>query len=509
VSERLHRLVMKAFRGVPGELPVDFGEGRSMAVFGDNGTGKSTIADALEWYFTGQIELLSHEGRQHAIRNVTNGSAPTVVEVVTNGSLGGTISSEQAPAAGICQLSRKETFLLRGRTLADFINKTKSEKWKALAEILGLEEIEGLRQDLERAHNDLRKDAKTAGQEFKACSESLGLPAKGLAEETLLAKIREACEGAGVSPPSSLQNVGDETWQPSVVSNRNPSTHATDLQALGSALDGLPPPAFDMSAVDAWNQMLSSAQAADVSRLGLLQEADSFLQSSPDGSSCPLCGQSMPREELVQQVRDAVTGLREAAKELDDRRSDLQQVSDELSAAETRRQTLGDRARALELSFPQLPTSPRDVLRACLRERKPVAPAALTDFARSLAQWDNAARQGCQDVPPPASDTDQNAILELATLCEKSKGWIRAQNNATRLEKARGFASQILKAYQERQTAYVSKILQQISGRVADIYEKLHPGEGLTGTPSSPGRPKALSWRSTFTARASVLRTGF
>ena len=53
MSERLHRLVMKAFRGVPGELPVDFGEGRSMAVFGDNGTGKSTIADALEWYFTG------------------------------------------------------------------------------------------------------------------------------------------------------------------------------------------------------------------------------------------------------------------------------------------------------------------------------------------------------------------------------------------------------------------------------------------------------------------------
>ena len=63
MSERLHRLAMKAFRGVPGELVVDFGEGQSMAVFGDNGTGKSTIADALEWYFTGQIELLTHEGR--------------------------------------------------------------------------------------------------------------------------------------------------------------------------------------------------------------------------------------------------------------------------------------------------------------------------------------------------------------------------------------------------------------------------------------------------------------
>src|SRR3989304_96776 len=94
---------MKAFRGVPGELPVDFGEGRSRAVFGDNGTGKSTIADALEWYFTGQIELLSHEGRQQAIRNVTNGSATTAVEVVTNGSLGGTISSEQGSPSSVAR----------------------------------------------------------------------------------------------------------------------------------------------------------------------------------------------------------------------------------------------------------------------------------------------------------------------------------------------------------------------------------------------------------------------
>ena len=39
---------------------------------------------------------------------------------------------------------RRETFLLRGRTLADFINKTKTEKWKALVEILGLDAIESL-----------------------------------------------------------------------------------------------------------------------------------------------------------------------------------------------------------------------------------------------------------------------------------------------------------------------------------------------------------------------------
>ena len=83
---------MRAFRGVPGEMTVDFGKGDSIVIYGDNGTGKSTIADALEWYFTGEIELLSHEGRQHAVRYVGGEcDGVTSVEVVTNGSLGGKV----------------------------------------------------------------------------------------------------------------------------------------------------------------------------------------------------------------------------------------------------------------------------------------------------------------------------------------------------------------------------------------------------------------------------------
>ena len=89
MTERLQRLVMHAFRGVPGEMTVDFGKGESIVVYGDNGTGKSTIADALEWHFTGEIELLSHEGRQHAVRYVGGESnGVTSVEVETNGALG-------------------------------------------------------------------------------------------------------------------------------------------------------------------------------------------------------------------------------------------------------------------------------------------------------------------------------------------------------------------------------------------------------------------------------------
>ena len=156
-------------------MTVDFGNGESTVVYGDNGTGKSTIADALEWYFTGEIELLSHEGRQHAVRyvggdddgrHIGRGAAPAARSA-------GKVVFPDERTPDMFEALRRETFLLRGRTLADFINKTKTEKWKALVEILGLDAIESLREDLQRARNDLRKTSKAADEEVRVYRRAL------------------------------------------------------------------------------------------------------------------------------------------------------------------------------------------------------------------------------------------------------------------------------------------------------------------------------------------------
>src|SRR5258706_10981300 len=176
---------MHAFRGVPGEMTVDFGKGESIVVYGDNGTGKSTIADALEWYFTGGIELLSHEGRQHAVRCVGGEvDGVTSVEVFTNGTLGGKVVLPDERNPETFHAIRREAFLLRGRTLADFINKTKTEKWKALVEILGLDAIESLREDLQRARNDLRKIFKAAEEEVRTYRQALASGSEDVSHDT-------------------------------------------------------------------------------------------------------------------------------------------------------------------------------------------------------------------------------------------------------------------------------------------------------------------------------------
>ena len=208
MTERLHRLVMRAFRGVPEEMAVEFGEGQSIAVYGDNGTGKSTIADALEWYFTGQIELLSHEGRQHAVRCLGGqAGGVTSVDVLTSGALGGRGTFPDERQAEAFESTSRETFLLRGRTLADFINKTKTEKWKAVAEILGLDAIESLREDLQRARNELRKEAKAAQEMLEACRQAMASGGQDLTEQAVLGNLQQICGMLGVEAPADRKSV--------------------------------------------------------------------------------------------------------------------------------------------------------------------------------------------------------------------------------------------------------------------------------------------------------------
>lgn len=108
--DKLLNIKMQAFRGVPTDLVVDLEGGRSIVVYGDNATGKSTIADAVEVFFTGNVELLTREGREHALRHLNaQASLKTMVSVATSGTLGGSVSyPDELP--GPRRIPEQETF---------------------------------------------------------------------------------------------------------------------------------------------------------------------------------------------------------------------------------------------------------------------------------------------------------------------------------------------------------------------------------------------------------------
>ncbi len=494
MTERLQRLVMRAFRGIPGEMTVDFGKGDSMVIYGDNGTGKSTIADALEWYFTGGIDFLSHEGRQHAVSYVggERGEA-TSVEVFTNGSLGGKIVIPDERSVETFQAIRRETFLLRGRTLADFINKTKTEKWKSLVEILGLEAIENLREDLQRARNELRKLSKAGDEEVRSYRRALGSGSDDVSDDMVLGSLQQICTMLGVDPPQTLDQAIDPSWLTAAAGASAAVSKGSDRERLLAEIKTLSPPAFDRRAVEAWNELVSSDRAKLLPRASLVREAKRLFETgSTDKGRCPLCGQKVDDTSLAQRIERALADVMAASRDLESVRDSVAQLADDLEAAHDLRRSIHTRGSAMELELPPVPDLPHVVLSNSVEALAPVTVDAIASAVSDLRKWDRSAGTiagKASSAEPGSRDTQ---LVMLAALCQQVNAWRVAEKKAARAHRALALAERVFDAYQSRQKDDLTELLKQISLRVARIYATLHPGENLDAVSVEPWTAKGI-----------------
>jgi energy-coupling factor transporter ATP-binding protein EcfA2 len=485
---------MRAFRGVPGEMVVDFGKGESIAVYGDNGTGKSTIADALEWYFTGEIELLQHEGRQHAVRHVGGERDDvTSVEVVTSGSLGGkaTFPEERTPES--LQATRRETFLLRGRTLADFINKTKTEKWKALVEILGLDAIESLREDLQRARNDLRKEAKTSDEQVESCRRALSSEGETVTRETVLESLQQICSMLGVDAPSSFDEVIDPAWITAAIgASATAAEQPSERESLLAEIKALSPPSVDTRGLEAWNRLVVTDPGKLLARTSLVREAKRLVDTGSLDGRCPLCGQKVDEKTLARNIERALVELLEASQDLESARDALSQQADDLSTALDRRRSIHARAGAQSLDLPPLPALAQGSLIDSVEALARVDVDAITAWLAEIKKWDRAAGKLAQKESRSKPGTRDTQLVMLAALCQQVKTWRTAERRSERARKALGLADRIFDAYQTKQKEDLATLLTQISHRVAEVYSALHPGEDLAGVSIEPWTAKGV-----------------
>ena len=316
-------------------MTVDFGKGESIVVYGDNGTGKSTIADALEWYFTGQIELLSHEGRQHAVRYV--GGEATASPRSRSSRTARSAGRLSSPTSGTPRRSTRSG--AKPSCFADAPLQISSTRPKRRS---------GRRWSKSSAWTLSRTFEKT----FSARGTSFARrpkPRKKRSEPTVEPWLRDprkspttrfspissrSAECSVSMPPQSLDQVVDPSWLTAAVGASAAVSEASDRESLLAEIKTLSPPAFDRSALDAWNDLVSSDRARLLPRASLVREAKRLFDTgSIDKGRCPLCGQKVDRQDLARRIESALVDVMEASRDLERVRDPVAQQADDLEAA--------------------------------------------------------------------------------------------------------------------------------------------------------------------------------
>lgn len=176
---KIKRISLTGLRGVKGklELPLDK---KSILFYGDNGSGKSSIADVFEWFYFDRVDHLSNEeiGRNilDAMKNFSlepsvspsfniefTDQALNAERTISlkKGALTATFSNNSPNFNEYLEVSRKENLILRYRNLGEFILSSKTAKLEKLSEIIGFGELIKTRAALKKALNDLNKEMKS------------------------------------------------------------------------------------------------------------------------------------------------------------------------------------------------------------------------------------------------------------------------------------------------------------------------------------------------------------
>ena len=333
---------ISGIRGIKNTINLPLNE-KSVLLYGDNGTGKSSISDSIEWLYTDKISHLSNEEivLKDALRN-SYISKPDVSKISISFNKKLNISKSlyfereklvhklsNSPNSSFSKYlddSKNENLLLRYQSLRDFIDQTKSDKLRYLSDIIGFSDVTKIKDILKRTFNSIKNEIKN--QNFEA--------QRATQEKTLISKI-----GAAVSQEKDLFKTINEIILPlktgitvssfkdidSVLnhikksSNTKQSTELKSLEDINKMLSTLKSeiPLFTNEYQKYFNEFNKAAKdiksIIQASLYELLKSGEVVLNKKyHKENSCPLCLQTKNLDELKTDIQKRLEGIEDYLK---------------------------------------------------------------------------------------------------------------------------------------------------------------------------------------------------
>lgn len=343
---RIKTLTARCLRGIR-EATLPF-EKRSVVLLGENGSGKSSFVDALEFFFTGQVSHLEgaqaistfrhaphiHFSRGDAAVEVEFDQPPGVVSRTFRG-----LSSLPTELQNHIELGARSTFILRRKNLLDFILAQPAPRYQQLATIIGVDDLDKVERGLMHAQHDSLAEKESLDRQVQEVAGSLSklLGEKVVTDEQTLAALNRKLAALQQPPIESFDEV--EARKVAIVAQaRSPADiqRATRVQGALHTLDELQ---SNMAFLDEhrrfWEEVEALQQDAEHLRQFLFQQvlkSSRRLISDFELDRCPVCLQAIDREVLLTS--------------LDRRIKDAEQIAQKASEIRALRAALVEQVRA-------------------------------------------------------------------------------------------------------------------------------------------------------------------
>jgi energy-coupling factor transporter ATP-binding protein EcfA2 len=489
---RIEIVGLSWFRGAADPIALDL-DCKSIVVYGENGSGKSSFVDAIEYVLRGgKIGHLSHEysGKRQE-KGVINTHAPQGskveirigfkdgCELKTDIKRNGSFASAGGGAAVMSTWEYQRT-VLRQDELANFIRETKGDKYSALLPLLGLHQME-------IAAENLRQLAKAVEQQtkLKDMQASLSEISKRRKEvfgaatgDQILKRIGELhtkyCEASDTTDPLSLCDETETALKTRINSFTAEQKKHLVLQDISrSELKE------HLKAVRSAGLKLAGEVEPFISeKLEVLESAGAFSDrlGEEEYITCPACGRRISAEDFRTHVKlekerlqgtiDVFEKLKEARETLSDT---IKTLKTNLRKPDLRSWRDDTANRSLAENFTYADGLKAEVFRASSGENE--LKAVEDNLFPLLLAASLAAQKGPTDVSELSADKE--TIGACKALAEGKK----LSRTAKSVEALIAFLSEVERTIRNSIRLRSQQVIQEISEDIRRMWSILHPGE--------------------------------
>jgi energy-coupling factor transporter ATP-binding protein EcfA2 len=465
----LKSLVISHLRGAVEPFSLTFEKGKKLSiVYGENGTGKSTICDALDFLGNGKVGSLDYRGLGPTSRywhSIGKVAGDVRVTLETNaGSCFAVIAKRDVVA--IPPENKPKVEILRRAQILGLVEAKPAERYSAIRRFIDVSGVEESETNLRKAIIEIERNAEVAVAIVQANRDA----------------VQNFWEQAGRPMVDPFEWATLEVQKDmSALEVKKASIEALKI-ALNKLLDVPSQYAILLAGKQSSDEQLQVGQAAyDVLKataaseyleiLEILQAAQKHFVSHPHLEKCPLCDSAENIQGLAERINERIAlqnvafDLKAAEKNVADKNAMLVRDNQRLHDLQIKAQKdaeyfvlcCSDKNLPINIVLPILP-QPLD-----LKDWH----KWLENHAELLQSWNTLI----------AEYTDNTKFINAL----KSSLQTLTLNNQVKRE-----IDVILpklkaahKVVQEERRKFTDQILHDIAGEVGRLYEAVHPGEGL------------------------------
>lgn len=470
-SPSLASLQIENLRGAVSPFTLTFEKGRKLTiVYGENGTGKSTISDAFDLLGNGNVGSLDKRGVGGRTRSYwpSVGKGPGDVKVVL------------ATSAGTCTLSlgktsvvfdneqlKPQVAVLRRSQILNLIAAEPAERYKEISKFVDVSGVDASEETLRKLIGDKRRDYETATTRLGANKTTIenfwnqaGSPAPDAFTwaELEIKKDRQELDQRKSAIDDLISRWDKITPHPDKLNELSLS--------LGSANNALNAAENNLGA------LAKDATDDHLEVMDILMAAQHHFAKHPKPEVCPLCESSEKIEGLITEVNRRIEAQGTYAK-LDAAKKSVTTQREQVKRAGQRIEDFKNSALNDFSSFQSHYARIKEIFDL------DISISPVPDSAAQWTDWIDAHKEKRNDWKL-AADACVDSKNFVQTLHRSLTNYEESSAAAKDLAAVLPRLEKILQVMEGARKKYTDAILGTISTRVGELYEGIHPREGLT-----------------------------